>query len=70
MIGNFRGNKITVNRVLQIFQKTTTSYSLDSIISDSPIANWMSTKTIVNKKKIYIGVFSIGFFLLDIDSNI
>jgi hypothetical protein len=46
-IGDFKGNEITVNKILGILRKTT----LVSLPVDLPLSNWLSIKTIMNKKK-------------------
>src|SRR5205085_10489731 len=51
MLGDFKGYEITVNKVLQIFRKTGPISPQEHIIPDLIAANWLSIKTIINKKK-------------------
>ena len=51
MLGDFKGYEITVNKVLQIFRKTGPISSREHTIPDLIVTNWLSIKTIINKKK-------------------
>jgi hypothetical protein len=51
IIGDTKGNEITVNKILTTLQKQITSNPSTRSSQNSITPNWLSTKTIVNKKK-------------------